>query len=87
MEVQSRHWADLEIAPWWRCEAYASNVAPTHRSLTEYSARLSHCNILLFDGDNVDLGTACGKYFRSSLIVIIDAGESEILEMINHTKE
>jgi large subunit ribosomal protein L30e len=66
---------------------YASNVAPTHKALIEYYAMLSHCEILAFDGDNVDLGTACGKYFRSSVIAIIDAGESEILEMIKNKKE
>jgi large subunit ribosomal protein L30e len=66
---------------------YASNVAPTHKALIEYYAMLSHCEILPFDGDNVDLGTACGKYFRSSVIAIIDAGESEILEMIKNKKE
>jgi large subunit ribosomal protein L30e len=66
---------------------YASNVSPTHKALIEYYAMLSHCEILPFDGDNVDLGTACGKYFRSSVIAIIDAGESEILEMIKNKKE
>lgn len=60
----------------------ASNIAPTQKSLIEYYAMLSQCDILTFDGDNVDLGTACGKYFRSSVITIIDAGESEILKMI-----
>ena len=66
---------------------FASNVAPAHRSLIEYYAMLSGCDILPFDGDNVDLGTACGKYFRSSVISIIDAGESEILKMIKQKDE
>jgi large subunit ribosomal protein L30e len=66
---------------------FASNIAPTHRSLIEYYAMLSNCDILPFDGDNVDLGTACGKYFRSSVISIIDAGESEILKMIKQKDE
>jgi large subunit ribosomal protein L30e len=43
---------------------------------------LSQCDILPFEGDNVDLGTACGKYFQCSVITILDAGESEILKMI-----
>lgn len=66
---------------------FASNVAPAHKSLIEYYAMLSQCDILPFDGDNVDLGTACGKYFRSSVISIIDAGESEILKLIKEKPE
>jgi large subunit ribosomal protein L30e len=61
---------------------FANNIAPTHKSLIEYYAMLSQCDILPFEGDNVDLGTACGKYFQCSVIAIIDAGESEILKMI-----
>lgn len=66
---------------------FASNIAPTQKSLIEYYAMLSQCDILPFDGDNVDLGTACGKYFRSSVITIVDAGESEILKMIKGKQE
>ena len=66
---------------------FASNIAPSQKSLIEYYAMLCQCDILPFDGDNVDLGTACGKYFRSSVITIIDAGESEILKMIKEKQE
>ena len=66
---------------------FASNIAPAHKSLIEYYAMLSQCDILPFDGDNIDLGTACGKYFRSSVIAIINAGESEILKMIKEKPE
>lgn len=65
---------------------YASNISSVHRSLIEYYAMLSECDILPFEGDNVDLGTACGKYFRSSVISIIDAGESEILRAIKQSE-
>jgi large subunit ribosomal protein L30e len=65
----------------------ATNVAPTHKSVIEYYAMLSRCEILPFEGDNVDLGTACGKYFRSSVIAIIDPGESEILTMLKEKKD
>jgi large subunit ribosomal protein L30e len=61
---------------------FANNISPTHKSMIEYYAMLSQCQILPFEGDNVDLGTACGKYFRSSVITVLDAGESEILKMI-----
>lgn len=66
---------------------YASNITAAHKSLIEYYAMLSSCDILPFDGDNVDLGTACGKYFRSSVIAIIDAGESEILKMARESTQ
>jgi len=66
---------------------FASNIAPAQRSMIEYYAMLSQCDILPFEGDNVDLGTAAGKYFRSSVISIIDAGESEILQMIKEKEE
>ena len=65
----------------------ANNISAAQRSLIEYYAMLSQCDILPFDGDNVDLGTACGKYFRSSVIAIINAGESEILQMIKEKPE
>jgi large subunit ribosomal protein L30e len=54
---------------------FATNVAPTHKAMIEYYAMLSHCDIIPFEGDNIDLGTTCGKYFRSSVIAIIDVAE------------
>jgi len=30
-------------------------------------------------GSNVDLGLACGKYFRVSMLTIIDPGDSDIV--------
>ncbi|KAL8159339.1 hypothetical protein V2J09_000876 [Rumex salicifolius] len=30
--------------------------------------------------DNVDLGTACGKYFRVCCLSIIDPGDSDIIK-------
>ncbi|RVW55132.1 60S ribosomal protein L30 [Vitis vinifera] len=32
--------------------------------------------------DNVDLGTACGKYFRVSCLSIIDPGDSDIIKTL-----
>lgn len=65
---------------------YASNISPASKSLIEYYSMLSGCDILPFEGDNVDLGTACGKYFRSSVISIINPGESDILKIIKETE-
>jgi large subunit ribosomal protein L30e len=33
--------------------------------------------------DNIDLGTACGKYFRVSCLSITDPGDSDIIRMIS----
>lgn len=30
--------------------------------------------------DNIDLGTACGKYFRVGVLSITDAGDSDITQ-------
>jgi hypothetical protein len=35
---------------------------------------------LLCAADNVDLGTACGKYFRVSVLAITDPGDSDIIK-------
>lgn len=32
-----------------------------------------------FSSDNIDLGTACGKYFRVGVLSIVDAGDSDII--------
>ena len=32
------------------------------------------------DLDNIDLGTACGKFFRVGTLSILDQGDSDILE-------
>ncbi|KAL6327830.1 hypothetical protein AAG906_026504 [Vitis piasezkii] len=32
--------------------------------------------------DNVDLGTACGKYFRVSCLSIVDPGDSDIIKQM-----
>ena len=34
--------------------------------------------LLIAKIDNIDLGTACGKYFRVSVLAITDAGDSDI---------
>uniref|UniRef100_A0A2K5F8T4 Large ribosomal subunit protein eL30 n=1 Tax=Aotus nancymaae TaxID=37293 RepID=A0A2K5F8T4_AOTNA len=31
------------------------------------------------DGNNIELGTACGKYYRVCTLVIIDPGDSDII--------
>lgn len=68
---------------------FISNNCPTVRkSQIEYYAMLANINILLYSGNNVDLGndyrafilgTACGKLHRCATLGIVEAGDSDIL--------
>lgn len=40
---------------------------------------LAKTGVHYYSGDNVSLGTACGKYFRVSTLSIIDPGDSDII--------
>jgi len=40
---------------------------------------LAKCNVMAYSGNNSDLGTACGKYFRVSCVGVTDVGDSDIL--------
>mmetsp|Transcript_131458 Transcript_131458/g.195836 ORF Transcript_131458/g.195836 Transcript_131458/m.195836 type:complete len:114 (+) Transcript_131458:35-376(+) len=57
----------------------ASNSPPLRKSEIEYYAMLAKTGVHHYTGGNVDLGTACGKYFRVSCLSITDPGDSDIL--------
>lgn len=61
----------------------ASNTPPLRRSELEYYAMLAKCNVHHYPGNNVDLGTACGKYFRCSAMSITDQGDSDIIRALD----
>ncbi|KAJ2859388.1 60S ribosomal protein L30, partial [Coemansia asiatica] len=42
----------------------SGNTPPLRKSEIEYYAMLAKTSVHHFGGNNVDLGTACGKYFR-----------------------
>jgi len=44
---------------------------------------LAKCNVHHYPGNNVDLGTACGKYFRCSALGITDQGDSDIIRALD----
>ena len=48
----------------------------------EYYAALCKSEVISFEGNNLELGTACGKLFAVSAMVITDPGDSDILESI-----
>ncbi|KAL1970117.1 hypothetical protein VTN77DRAFT_6522 [Rasamsonia byssochlamydoides] len=57
----------------------AANAPPLRKSELEYYAMLSKTPVHHFAGNNIELGTACGKLFRCSSMAILDAGDSDIL--------
>ncbi|KAF7811245.1 60S ribosomal protein L30 [Senna tora] len=65
----------------------ANNCPPLRKSEIEYYAMLAKVFIKhlltkcsLLNIDNVDLGTACGKYFRVCCLSIVDPGDSDIIK-------
>merc|ERR1712224_20251 len=58
---------------------HANNCPALRKSELEYYSMLSKCSVHHYTGNNIDLGTACGKYFRVSTLSILDAGDSDIL--------
>merc|ERR1712137_796269 len=57
----------------------SGNTPPLRKSELEYYAMLSKTSVHHFSGNNIELGTACGKLFRCSTMAILDAGDSDIL--------
>ncbi|KAH6655553.1 50S ribosomal protein L30e-like protein [Truncatella angustata] len=57
----------------------AGNTPPLRKSELEYISMLSKTPVHHFAGNNIELGTACGKLFRCSTMAILDAGDSDIL--------
>lgn len=60
----------------------ANNCPPLRKSEIEYYAMLSKTGVHHYAGNNIELGTACGKYFRVSCLSITDPGDSDIIRTI-----
>merc|ERR1740130_999569 len=60
----------------------ANNTPALRKSEIEYYALLSKTLVEHYKGDNIALGTACGKYFRVCTLSITDAGDSDIIRSI-----
>jgi large subunit ribosomal protein L30e len=66
----------------------AANCPPLRRSEIEYYAMLARAGVHHYSGsmkfgsnicvDNIDLGTACGKFFRVGCLSITNPGDSDI---------
>ena len=57
----------------------ADNTPPLRKSEVEYYAMLAKTTVHHFKGNNVELGTACGKLYRVGTMSIVDAGDSDII--------
>ena len=57
----------------------SSNCPPLKKSEAEYYAMLAKTPVHHYSGTNIDLGTACGKYFRVGVLSITDPGDSDIV--------
>ncbi|KAI6191844.1 60S ribosomal protein L30 [Aphelenchoides bicaudatus] len=60
----------------------SNNTPALRRSEIEYYAMLSRTGVHEYHGSNIELGTACGKLFRVSVLSITDAGDSDIVKVI-----
>jgi len=61
----------------------ANNCPALMKIELEYYSMLSKAKTHQYNGNNQDLATACGKYFRSSVMGIIEAGDTDILRVIS----
>ncbi|KAL7747692.1 60S ribosomal protein L30 [Sorochytrium milnesiophthora] len=58
----------------------SGNCPPLVKSEIEYYAMLSKTHVHHYEGNNIELGTACGKYFRVGVLSITDPGDSDIIK-------
>ncbi|KAJ1930526.1 60S ribosomal protein L30 [Tieghemiomyces parasiticus] len=59
----------------------AGNCPPLRKSELEYYAMLSKTSVHHYSGNNTDLGTACGRYFRVGCLSITNPGDSDIIKV------
>jgi len=61
----------------------SGNCPPLRKSEIEYYAMLAKAEVHHYSGANAELGTACGKFFRVSMMSVIDGGDSDIISGAN----
>ena len=70
----------LEQQPPGVSTIHSDNFPSVNRkSEIEYYAMLAKTGVHHYTGNNIELGTACGKYFRVSVLSITDPGDSDII--------
>merc|ERR1719223_1703190 len=56
----------------------ANNCPALKKSEIEYYSMLAKSGVIQYNGNNIALGTACGRFFRVSCLAITDPGDSDI---------
>ena len=59
----------------------AHNTPSIIKAEVNYYSVLSNTFIYHYTGNNIDLGSACGKYHRVAILGILDPGDSDILNL------
>lgn len=60
----------------------ADNCPKDKKEDVEYYSKLSETPVFHYDGTSVELGSVCGKPFTVATMLIKDAGDSTILELM-----
>ena len=60
----------------------ANNTPSLRQTEIEYYALLSKTPVHHYEGNNIELGTACGKLYRIGVLSIIKPGDSDIIEAV-----
>jgi large subunit ribosomal protein L30e len=59
----------------------SSNTPSIVKAEINYYSLLANTNVYQYVGNNIDLGSACGRYHRVAVLGIADAGDSDILTL------
>ncbi|KAK3697754.1 hypothetical protein QZH41_010311, partial [Actinostola sp. cb2023] len=57
----------------------SNNTPQLKKSEIEYYAMLAKTGVHHYSGNNIELGTACGKFFHVSVLSVTDPGDSDII--------
>merc|ERR1711980_1285 len=59
---------------------YNMGYKETIKQLRGGKAKLAKTGVHHYNGSNIELGTACGKYFRVGCLTVTDPGDSDIIK-------
>lgn len=59
----------------------AANTPSITKAEINYYANLGKCKLYSYGGSNIDLGQACGKYYRVGSLGIMETGDSDIMNL------
>ncbi|CAI4225483.1 unnamed protein product [Auanema sp. JU1783] len=60
----------------------ANNTPPLRKSEIEYYAMLAKTGVHHYNGNNIELGTACGRLYRVCSLAVTDPGDSDIIRSV-----